>query len=334
MHAATSGWLGWTAAGAMLAVRLGDLLAEFADAAGEDGSTLGRFAEPEGKRGRRAVSVFDQDAAGGFDALDAPAGVAEQDHVAGAGVDGEVLVERGDLYAFRLQYDAEQRGVGDGAAVRDSDGARAAARMKLAVDAVAEQVRAIAAARGFDAFAEQRDDLVEQRAREIAVRVGAAENGEERVFIPGFRGDTGDDLLHQHVNGLRRDFEPVQLARAQLADQGSLFQQVVAGGGEEAAFGDGSAPVAGAADPLHGDGDGAGAGDLADEVDVADVDSQLERGGRDEDAHLAVLQSLLSVEAEFAGERAVVRGDAIRAKLGGRGVRRARRRSSPPAGAC
>ncbi len=55
--------------------------------------------------------------AGGFDALDAPAGVAEEDDVAGGGVDGEVLVEGGDLYAFRLQDDGEERGVGDGAAV-------------------------------------------------------------------------------------------------------------------------------------------------------------------------------------------------------------------------
>ncbi len=110
----------------------GDLFAEVADAVGEDGGALRGFAEPEGQRGRRAVGVFDEDAAGGFDALDAPAGVAEQDDVAGAGVDGEVLVERGDLDAFGLQDDAEESSVGDGAAVRDGDGARAAAGMELA----------------------------------------------------------------------------------------------------------------------------------------------------------------------------------------------------------
>ena len=124
----------------------GDLLAQFADAVGEDGGALRGFAEPEGQAGRRAVGVFDEDAAGGFDALDAPAGVAEQDDVAGAGVDGEVLVERGDLYAFGLQDDAEERGVGDGSAVGDGDRARAAARVELAVDAVAEEVGAVAAA--------------------------------------------------------------------------------------------------------------------------------------------------------------------------------------------
>ena len=63
------------------------------------------------------MGVFDEDAAGGFDALDAPACIAEEDDVAGAGVDGEVLVERGYLYSFRLQYDVEERGVWNCAAV-------------------------------------------------------------------------------------------------------------------------------------------------------------------------------------------------------------------------
>ncbi len=133
----------------------GDVLAEFGYSAGEDCGALRGFALPEGQAGRRAVGVFDQDAAGGFDALDAPAGVAEQDDVAGAGVDGEVLVERGDLHAFGLQDDGEEGGVGDGAAVRDGDHARAATRVELAVDAVAQQVGAVAAAAGLDAVAEE-----------------------------------------------------------------------------------------------------------------------------------------------------------------------------------
>ena len=107
------------------------------------------------------------------------------------------------------------------------------------------------------------------------------------------------------------DLEEVELAGAHLAEEGGLLEEVVAGGGEEAAFGDGSAPVAGAADALHGDGDGAGGGDLADEVDGADVDAEFERGGGDEDLDLAVFEALLGVEAEGAGERAVVRGDCV-----------------------
>ena len=52
-----------------------------------------------------------------------------------------------------------------------------------------------------------------------------------------------------------------------------MFEEIVAGGGEEAALGDGSAPVTGAAYALHGGGDGAGGADLADEIDVAYVDA-------------------------------------------------------------
>ena len=88
-----------------------------------------------------------------------------------------------------------------------------------------------------------------------------------------------------------------------------MLHEVVAGGGEEAAFGDGSAPVAGAADALHGYGDGAGGADLADEIDVADVDAEFERGCGDEDFYLAVFEALFGVEAKGAGEGAVVRGD-------------------------
>src|ERR1035441_7348680 len=260
-----------------------DLLAEVADAVAEDGGALGGFAEPEGEVGRCAVGVFDEDAAGGFDALDAPTGVAEKDDVAGAGVDGVVLVEGGDLYSFRLQNDVEERGVGDGAAVRDGDGARAAAWVKLAVDAVAQEVGAVAAARGLDAFGEQLDEVVEEGAREVAIWIGATKDVVESGFVPRLRADACDDLLHEDVDRLRGDFELVEFAGAHLADEGGLLEKVVAGGGEEAALGDGSAPVAGAADALHGDGDRARAGDLADEGDVADVDSEFERGGGAED---------------------------------------------------
>ena len=132
-----------------------DFCAEVADAVGEHGGALRGFAFPEGDAGRRAVRVFDEHFALRVDALDAPACVAEQDDVAGGAVDGEVLVERGDLDVLRLQHDGEERGVGDGAAVGDGDHACAAARMQDALHAVAEKVGAVAAARAFDAFVQQ-----------------------------------------------------------------------------------------------------------------------------------------------------------------------------------
>src|ERR1035437_263377 len=294
----------------------GDFFAEIAYAVAEDRGALRSFAEPEGKVRRSAMGVFDEHAAGGFDLLDAPARVAEQDHVARSRVDGEVLIQRSDLYSFRLQDDVEERGVGNRSTVRDGDGARAAARVQLAVNAVAQQVRSVAASAGLDAFAEQLHYLVEEIAREIAVGISAAQNIVERSFVPWLGSHTGDDLLHQHVDGLRRNLKLIKFAGAHLADQRGLFEEVVAGGREEPAFGDRSAPVACASNALHGYCDGACAGNLAHEVDIPDINSQLERSGGDQNANLAVLQSLLGVQTQFAGQRAVMRCDAVRTKLG------------------
>ena len=136
-----------------------DLLAEVADAVAEDAGALGGFAFPEGDAGRSAVGVFYEDLAAGVDALDAPAGVAEEDDVAGRGVDGEVLVESGDLDVLGLEHDGEDGGVGDGAAVRDGDAARAAAGVEMALHAVAEDVGAVAAAGVLDAVVEEGEDF-------------------------------------------------------------------------------------------------------------------------------------------------------------------------------
>ena len=272
-----------------------DLVAEVADAVREDRGALGGFAFPEGDAGWGAVGVFDEDLAGGVDALDAPAGVAEEDDVAGRGVDGEVLVEGGDLDVLGLKHDGEDGGVGDGSAVRDGDAAGAAAGVEMALDAVAEDVGAVAAAGVLDAVVEEGEDLAVLLAGEVAVRPGAAEDVVEGVFVPGLGADGGDDLLHEDVDGLLGDLEEVEFAGGHLAQEGGLFEEVVAGGGEESALGDGAAPVAGAAYALHGYGDRSGRRDLADEVDRADVDAEFERGGGDEDLALAGLEALLGV---------------------------------------
>ena len=79
------------------------------------------------------------------------------------------------------------------------------------------------------------------------------------------------------------------------------------------------------ADPLQERIDRAGRAELAHQVDVADVDAELERCGRDQHLQLAALQALLRVEAQIAwrdcrGERrptryrGVPRGDAPRVR--------------------
>ena len=64
--------------------------------------------------------------------------------------------------------------------------------------------------------------------------------------------------------------------------------------------------MAGAADALNARGGGLGRVDLNDEVDVADVDAELERRGRDEAAQLARLQHALDLEPPLARQAAVM----------------------------
>ncbi len=117
---------------------------------------LRSLAEPERHTRRRAMRIFHQHLPRRLDALDAPARVAEQNHVARARVHGEVLIERRDLHTLRLQDHGEQRRIRNRAAIRDRDHARPAPRLQPAVHAVAQQVRAIASAARFDPIAQDR----------------------------------------------------------------------------------------------------------------------------------------------------------------------------------
>ena len=115
----------------------GDVAAQLADGGGEFDAAAGRFAEPEGDGGRRAVGVFDADDAFAFDAANAPGGGAEQEDVAGLALDGEVFVDGADERAFGFFDDAEVAGFGDHAAVEQGGEAGGSARAQHAVDAVA-----------------------------------------------------------------------------------------------------------------------------------------------------------------------------------------------------
>ena len=289
-----------------------DELAELGDVGGEFEGAGGGFASPEGNVGRLAVGVFDEDASGArLDAVDAPAGVAQEHDVSGVGFDGEVLVEGADDGFGGQGDDVVESGFGDGSAGGDGRQARAAAGAEAMVDLVAVEVGAEASALGADAVAEHGEDFVEGFAGEIAVVAGASDEGEEIVFAPFVGGAGGDDLLGEDVERRVGEDELVEVSLMDGAEDGGALDEFVAGGGEEAALGDGSAPMASASDALEGRGDGAGRADLADEIDVADVDAEFERGGGDEDAALALFEAALGFETEMARERAVVGGDVV-----------------------
>ena len=85
-----------------------------------------------------------------------------------------------------------------------------------------------------------------------------------------------------------------------------------------------------APDPLQEARDRARRAELADQVDLADVDAELERGGRHQRLQRAALETLLGVQPLLLGEAAVMRGHLLLAQALGE------LHGSParPAGAC
>ena len=108
--------------------------------------------------------------------------------------------------------DVVERGLGDGSAGGDGCEARAAAGAEAMVDLVAVEIGAEASALGADAFAEHDENLVEGFAGEIAVVAGAADEGEEFVFVPFVGGAGGDDLLGEDVERRFGEGEAIEIS--------------------------------------------------------------------------------------------------------------------------
>ncbi|MNZ61958.1 hypothetical protein D3C78_800640 [compost metagenome] len=149
---------------------------------------------------------------------------------------------------------------------------------------------------------------------ESGVGRGAAQHLQQRLLRPFLTTDLGDDLLRQHVQRRLRDQQGIEFAPAHAVEQRGAFDQVVAGGGEQAALGRAADLVPGTADPLQKPGNRARRGDLAHQVDVADVDPQLQRRRGDQHLQVAALESLLGIQAKLLGQAAVVGGHGILAQ--------------------
>ena len=106
-----------------------------------------------------------------------------------------------------------------------------------------------------------------------------------------------------------RHFQGIEFAAAHAIEQGDAFDQVVTRLREQAALRRGTDRMAGTSHPLQEGGDGARRAELADQVDVADVDAQLQRCRRHQHAKVATLEPLFGIQAQFARQAAVMRGD-------------------------
>src|SRR5260221_8835052 len=154
------------------------------------------------------------------------------------------------------------------------------------------------------------DRRVELLAREIAVRPGTPARREEQVFVPGL-GDAGrDDLLGEDVERLARLRRAIEDAAADAAHERRGLDELVERQGKDAALRDAIDTVTGAPDPLEQRGDRARRADLYDQIDVADVDPELERGRRHENLEIAGLETLLGLVTARRRKAAVVTGHA------------------------
>src|SRR6478672_8330687 len=122
--------------------------------------------------------------------------------------------------AIRLEDYGDDGGVRDGATVRHSDRACAAASLQTAVNAVAEEVGAVASARGFDAVRKQAEEFFEGLTGKIAIGMRACDEREEIVFLPGLCGAGCDHLLHEDIEGLGRDLELIECTGAESTNDG------------------------------------------------------------------------------------------------------------------
>src|SRR6267143_1454113 len=179
---------------------------------------------------------------------------------------------------------------------------------------VVMEQRAAAAAPAGEALGQHRDDGGKILPRQRPIGPGAAEQREKLVLLPFPRRDFGDDLLRQHVERLFRDRQPVELAAMDALEQCGALDQLVARQWEEAALGCPVDRVPRAAHPLQEGCDRAWRAELTDQIDLADVDAELERGGCHQRLQLTALETLLGVEPLLLGEAAVMRGHLIAAQ--------------------
>src|SRR4030095_3046746 len=140
----------------------------------------------------------------------------------------------------------------------------------------------------------------------IAVRPRVAEARVQRFRVPLARRDLRNDLLRKHVHRRVRHADTVELAAPRAAEQDGTLDEIVAREREQPPLRQRIHAVSRTADALEEGCDPARRAELADEIDLADVDAELERGGRDERAQPAAFQALLGVEAALARETAVM----------------------------
>ena len=186
-----------------------------------------RLADPERDRGRCALRVFHAQPVG-FHLQDAIGRVTKLEHVAAQAFDREILMYRADNRAGRFQHHEVISGVGNGAAGAERGEPGAASGAQGSVHGIAMQIGAARAAPCGETIGEHANHVGECFAAKVAIRCSAVEKREQRILAPLPACNLCHDLLRQHVDGLRRHDQRVQLATPHAIQQCHRFHQLVA----------------------------------------------------------------------------------------------------------
>jgi len=138
------------------------------------------------------------------------------------------------------------------------------------------EVRASPAASGRDTFRQHPQDLIELAAFEPAVRIGPPHQGPQRVVADLHARRRGHHLLGEHVQRLFRQDHAVELAGAHRAHGGRALDQLVPRDREQDALWGAAQPVTRTPHPLQQRGEGTRRAYVADQVNLADVDTELQ----------------------------------------------------------
>ena len=252
------------------------------------------------------MRIFDAHHAA-LDALDPVALVAELKDIASEALDREIFIHGPDEMVLGFEQHLIVGIVRDGAAGGERRQPRATPAAQQPIDAVMMDERTAPAAPGAKTVGQHLNDRRKILPRQVSIRPCPTHQRVKLVLAVFTCGDLGDDLLRQHVERLLRDGETVELAAAHAVEEGGALDQFVARERKQPALRRAVDGMAGAANALQKARDRAGRAELADEVDVADIDAEFERGGGDQGLELAVLEPLLGIEPLLLGEAAVMR---------------------------
>jgi hypothetical protein len=136
--------------------------------------------------------------------------------------------------------------------------------------------RRAASAFGREAVRGHLHDVVEVLARQLAIRPGAAHHVEQLVFRVIAAGAFRDDLLREHIQRRVVHDDAIELAAFDRAQERRAFDEIIPIDREHASFRQSGNGVSRAADALQQRGDAMRRADLADQIDVADVDAELQ----------------------------------------------------------